>query len=156
MTVISRPRTLTTPLEAARRLATDPALWRPAVDFDPARRYYRRLLATEGHEAWLLTWLPGQHTEWHDHGGSAGAFVVLQGALVERTAAHGLVRGLRRVHRRGDAHGFGAQYVHRVSNEGPDPAVSLHVYAPRLASMTDYEEHDGVLQPVVTRTAEAW
>ena len=34
--------------------------------------------------------------------------------------------------------------------------VPLHGSAPRLASMTAYEEQDGVLQPVVTRTAEAW
>ena len=60
-------------------------------------------VADEHHEAWLLTWLPGQGTDWHDHGGSAGAFVVVQGALVEGTAVHGVVRGTRRIHRRGGA-----------------------------------------------------
>ncbi|KRE62451.1 cysteine dioxygenase family protein [Nostocoides sp. Soil756] len=160
MTVIARPTDPTTsttsPLGTARRLAADDALWRPHLDFDPVSRYYRRLLADGAHEAWLLTWLPGQGTPWHDHGGSAGAFVVLQGVLVERTARHGLVRGIRRIHTRGASHAFGPEYVHRVTNEGPDPAVSLHVYAPRLASMTDYDEHDGILEAVATRTAEAW
>lgn len=166
MTVIARPRTSTptTPtaspatsaLGTARQLAADDALWRPHLDFDPVARYYRRLLAGGDHEAWLLTWLPGQGTPWHDHGGSAGAFVVLQGALVERTARHGVVRGTRRIHGRGASHAFGPEYVHRVTNEGSDPAVSLHVYAPRLAAMTDYEDRDGVLEAVATRTAEAW
>ena len=104
MTVISRtlpptpephvppvaPSLRPSPLRTALRLAADPSRWRPHVDFDPDRRYYRRLVADEHHEAWLLTWLPGQGTDWHDHGGSGGAFVVLQGALVEGTAVHGL------------------------------------------------------------------
>lgn len=165
MTVTAHPALLptiaadpaTSPLTTARRLATHDDLWRPHLDFDPAARYYRRLLADGDHEVWLLTWLPGQGTPWHDHGGSAGAFVVLQGALVEQSAAHGLVRGLRRIHRRGASHGFGADYVHRVTNEGPDPAVSLHVYAPRLERMHDYEDRDGVLELVDTRrVGESW
>ncbi|MFL6166211.1 MAG: cysteine dioxygenase [Ornithinibacter sp.] len=139
------------PLRAALRLAAEPSQWRPSVDFDPDRRYYRRLLADEHHEAWLLTWLPGQGTSWHDHGGSGGAFVVLQGALAEGTAVHGLVRGSRHIHRRGTAHAFGPDYVHRVTNEGPDPAVSLHVYAPRLEWQHDYVSEDGILRRVATR-----
>ena len=115
MTVISRtlpptpephvppvaPSLRPSPLRTALRLAADPSRWRSHVDFDPDRRYYRRLVADEHHEAWLLTWLPGQGTDWHDHGGSGGAFVVLQGALVEGTAVHGVVRGTRHIHRRG-------------------------------------------------------
>jgi mannose-6-phosphate isomerase-like protein (cupin superfamily) len=139
------------PLRTALHLAADPSRWRPHVDFDPDRRYYRRLLADDRHEAWLLTWLPGQGTEWHDHGDSAGAFVVLQGALVEGTAVHGLVRGTRHLHRRGVAHAFGPDHVHRVTNEGPDPAVSLHVYAPRLELQHDYVSDDGILRRTATR-----
>jgi predicted metal-dependent enzyme (double-stranded beta helix superfamily) len=145
----SSPRT--SPLRTALRLAADPSRWRPHVDFDPDHRYYRRLLADAGHEAWLLTWLPGQGTGWHDHGGSGGAFVVLQGVLVEGTAVHGIVRGTRQVHGRGVAQGFGPDHVHRVTNEGPDPAVSLHVYAPRLEVQHDYLSDDGILRRVATR-----
>ncbi len=141
----------TTPLDVAQRLARSHALWRPRVDFDPEHRYFTRLLADEHHEAWLLTWLPGQGTRWHDHGGSAGAFAVLQGSLVERTAVHGNVRGPRHIHRRGTSHAFGSDDVHRVVNESPDPAVSLHVYAPRLAVQHDYETDDGILHLVRTR-----
>ena len=42
-------------------------------------------------------------------------------------------------------------YVHRVTNEGPDPAVSLHVYAPRLEVQHDYVSDDGILRRVATR-----
>ena len=150
MSVISH--TLTpSPLRTALRLAADPSRWRPFVDFDPDRRYCRRILADEHHEAWLLTWLPGQGTLWHDHGGSGGAFVVLQATVVEGTAVHGVVRGARHVHRRGVAHGFGPDHVHRVTNEGPDPAVSLHVYAPTLEVQHDYVSDDGILRLVATR-----
>ena len=139
------------PLRTALHLGADPSTWRPHVDFDPDRRYYRRLLADEHCEAWLLTWLPGQGTHWHDHGGSAGAFVVLQGVLVEGNAVHGVVRGPRHLHRRGVAHAFGPDHVHRVTNEGPDPAVSLHVYAPRLEVQHDYVSEDGILRRIATR-----
>ena len=95
--------------------------------------------------------MPGQGTTWHDHGGSGGAFVVLQGALVDGTAVHGLVRGARHIHRRGAVHAFGPDHMHRVTNEGPDPAVSLHVYAPRLEVQHDYVSDDGILRRVATR-----
>lgn len=134
----------------ARRLAADDALWRPHLDFDPAQRVTRRLLADDDHEAWLLTWLPGQGTGWHDHGGSGGAFVVLQGTLLEAVAPEHRVRALRRVHRRGGWQGFGAEHVHDVRNDGPDPAVSLHVYGPRLTVMRRFEEVSGVLHHVST------
>src|SRR2546423_15641277 len=49
--------------------------------FDPHERWYTRLVAADDHEAWLLTWHPGQGTDLHDPGGSAGAFPVLAGPL---------------------------------------------------------------------------
>jgi hypothetical protein len=112
------------PVRTALRLAADPSRWRPHVDFDPTA---------------------GTST------GSGGAFVVLQGVLVEGTALHGVVRGPRHVHRRGVAHAFGPDHVHRVTNEGPDPAVSLHVYAPRLEVQHDYADDDGILRLLATR-----
>lgn len=134
----------------ARRHAADEHLWRPRLDFDPDRRFYTRLLASAEHEVWLLTWLPGQSTGWHDHGSSSGAFVVLQGALTEDTADGGVIRPVRRVHRPAGTHGFGPGYVHRVGNGGPDPAASLHVYSPRLTVMNRFVDINGHLEHVGT------
>ena len=148
--------------ETARRLARQQAIWRGLVDFDPVSRYYARLLADRDHEAWLLTWLPGQGTPWHDHGGSAGSFVVLQGTLTEEVAGFRNAPDLGDVRRAtgpgvllspGDQRTFGTRHLHRVTNAGPDPAVSLHVYAPRLSAMTNYRAVDGLLE--VDERAEA-
>ncbi len=132
------------PLAAARRLR-------------PSSRYYARLAADHDHEAWLLTWLPGQGTPWHDHGGSAGSFVILQGVLTEEVAGYRSARDLDDSRRAtgpavtlaaGDQRTFGQRHLHRVTNVGPDPAVSLHVYAPKLTVMNNYRETDGLLEVI--------
>ena len=77
------------PVKIATSLAKQQALWEPLVSYDPVARYYVRLAREHEFEAWLLTWLPGQGTAWHDHGGSAGAFITLRGVLTERHAEVG-------------------------------------------------------------------
>ena len=134
------------PSAIARRLATV-SLWDAIVEFDPSERWYTRIARERNWEAWLLSWLPGQHTPWHDHGGSSGALVVLRGRLSEATAVEpdrfgarrdGQVRELRH----GDLRAFGPRHLHRLDNLGSEPAVSLHVYAPGLREMNDYELAD--------------
>jgi predicted metal-dependent enzyme (double-stranded beta helix superfamily) len=125
------------------RLAQDLAhrtdLWRSRVSFAHDTRFSVRVAVTDDYEAWLLTWLPGQSTGLHDHGGSAGAFVVLEGSVEEATLAP--ARGsspAALVHRTltaGRVRSFGEHYVHDVTNTGAVPAVSLHVYAPALETM---------------------
>ncbi|HEX3198503.1 MAG TPA: hypothetical protein VHR39_13225 [Propionibacteriaceae bacterium] len=56
-------------VKIATGLANQRALWEPLVSYDPVARYYVRLAREQEFEAWLLTWLPGQGTDWHDHGG---------------------------------------------------------------------------------------
>ncbi|MET0415887.1 MAG: cysteine dioxygenase, partial [Actinoplanes sp.] len=63
-------------LAIANHYAAAPEQWPVAPRFNPSERWYHRLALTDDHEVWLLTWLPGQGTELHDHGGSAGAFHV--------------------------------------------------------------------------------
>ena len=120
--------------------AADPASWPGPPRFNPDDRWYSRLARTEDHEAWLLTWLPGQGTPLHDHGDSAGAFAVAGGALTEV-----VVSGRRRTPTASQAEldtgrlrFFGPHYVHQVTNRSGEPAVSLHVYAPRLTAMNTY------------------
>ncbi|MDG4831255.1 cysteine dioxygenase family protein [Solwaraspora sp. WMMD1047] len=139
------------PLTVARRYAADPAGWPVAPRFDPAGRWYARLAADPGHEVWLLTWLPGQQTDLHDHGGSSGAFLVVSGALTEQTVSGGRLRPA--VLSAGAGRRFGARHVHLVANRGDQPAVSLHVYRPALRRMTRYRLDGGRL--LVAEVAEA-
>jgi hypothetical protein len=127
-------------LSFARRLAMDPLGWPGQPRFTAERRWYLRLATTAEYEAWLLTWLPEQSTEWHDHGGSAGAFHVVAGALREETP------GGTRWSSGGDGRTFGPRHIHRLTNDGVLPAVSIHVYAPALTSMTSYDLVDGTLR----------
>ncbi|MET8202597.1 cysteine dioxygenase [Micromonospora taraxaci] len=137
-------------LTVAARWA-DPADWPVALRFDPAERWYARLAVTAEHEVWALSWLPGQGTDLHDHGGSSGAFRVVSGVLTEETVSAGRLRP--RLLPAGVGRRFGPRHVHRVTNHGPDPAVSVHVYRPALLRMTRYDLVDGRLR--IAEVAEA-
>lgn len=138
----------------ARQLGERPDLWRRHVRFAHETRWSVRVAVTADYEAWLLTWLPGQSTGLHDHGGSAGAFTVLEGVLEESTIAPGLSRGpaalVQRTLRGGRVRAFGPDYLHDVTNSSAAPAVSLHVYAPALATMARYLLDDAGRPQVVS------
>jgi predicted metal-dependent enzyme (double-stranded beta helix superfamily) len=149
----STPRPRTNLAEVATRLAGQRSLWEPLVAFDPVSRYYARLAAEPTFEAWLLTWVPGQGTDWHDHGGSAGAFVTLQGLLTEEHATVSpfavprIVPGAREL-TTGTLRAFGTKHIHRVTNHALEPAVSLHVYSPALVEMNAYDPNGDELRLV--------
>ena len=99
-------------------------------------------------QVWLLSWLPEQGTPLHDHGWSAGAFAVVAGTLTERVVAarHGRqVRPIRTELTAGRVRHFGPHYVHQVTNEDSEPAVSVHVYTPALLRMNTYSVVEGLL-----------
>ena len=139
----------------ARELGARPELWGPYRAFSPDERHAVRVAATATWEAWLLGWLPGQTTGLHDHGGSAGAFVVLEGALEEATLApprgHQPAALLHRILDTGRHRSFGPHHVHEVSCAGRVPAVSLHVYAPALVSMRRFVLDDDGRAVIVSR-----
>lgn len=139
----------------AGQLAAEPWLWWPHVRFQEGERFYTRVSADETYEAWLLTWLPGQSTGLHDHGGSSGAFVVVQGALTETAVAPDGAHEVVRTVRRRRVRTFGTAHVHDVANRGPGPAISLHVYAPALTTMRRYERVDEQLRQVSQERAGA-
>ncbi|RCG27567.1 cysteine dioxygenase [Streptomyces diacarni] len=124
------------------------SLWTSLVRFTTPERFYIRLARSEAHEVWLLTWLPGQGTDIHDHGGASGAFGVVQGELTERTFALGSAAspaaspGSRRLPT-GGVRSFGPRHIHQVHNDGDSPAVSIHAYSPALATMSSYRESPG-------------
>ena len=75
-------------------LTAHPELWAPRVRYREHSRWTSLLDPADaaavldpglhaelaGAQIWLLSWLPGQGTDLHDHGGSAGAFAVARGS----------------------------------------------------------------------------
>jgi predicted metal-dependent enzyme (double-stranded beta helix superfamily) len=127
----------------------------PFVDFDERARWHQRIYRDPRIDIWLISWLPSQGTELHDHGGSSGAFTVLSGTLTEFVPsgyADGRVRVRVREAERaaGESVRFGRHYIHDVRNAGSEPAISVHAYSPPLQSMTYYDLAAGEL--AVTRT----
>jgi predicted metal-dependent enzyme (double-stranded beta helix superfamily) len=132
------------PADIASELAESPELWSPRVRRDTGERWYVPLLEDDDFEAWLLGWPVGEGIELHDHGSSFGALVVVEGSLLETyVEASDWVRpGGRLRHRRlpeGALVSFAPDHIHDVVNAGSRQALSIHVYAPRLRSMTFYE-----------------
>jgi hypothetical protein len=152
-------------------LALRQDLWGPLVGFRDDTRWTRLLrpddvadaVDTSLHgelaqaEIWLLSWLPGQGTALHDHGSSSGAFAVAQGTVFERVVTAGR-RGRRARELGADlvtgrVRMFGPHYVHQVRNASAEPAVSVHVYAPRLSVMNTYVVDDSRLVRIGTEQA---
>lgn len=125
----------------------------PFVSFDDQTRWHQRIYRDQRVDVWLISWLPDQGTQLHDHGGSSGAFTVLSGQLAEAVCAHtGRSAGGRheRVHRAGHSVGFDGDYVHDVRNLSTESAVSVHAYSPALTSMTYYDIYGGQLVELAT------
>ena len=57
--------------------------WMDRVRLRTEHRWYERLYQAPDHDIWVISWLPGQSTGFHDHGESAGAFVIATGVLEE-------------------------------------------------------------------------
>ncbi|MFF5173490.1 cysteine dioxygenase [Micromonospora sp. NPDC000089] len=144
-----------TDLRTVAERYTDPTRWPVPLSFDPATRWYARLAVAEDHEVWALSWLPGQGTDLHDHGGSSGAFLVVAGELTEETVVGGELRPHRLA--AGAGRRFGPRHVHVVTNRGDVPAVSVHVYRPALRRMNRYLLADGRLRLAeVAEAGAAW
>ena len=116
--------------------------WLDRVRLRTEHRWYERLYLGSDYDIWAISWMPGQSTGFHDHGRSAGAFVVATGILEE--------------HRHGDRplaippgspHAFGPEYAHDVRNTSIAPAVSIHAYSPPLSEMNEYELDGSQLVP---------
>lgn len=126
----------------ARTIAEQEPLWRRRVRHDPTERHFARLVRTQEVEAWLLSWTSTQSIALHDHGGSSGVVLVVEGELTEHFTDLDSRAPLRQARwPRGSAHRFGPDHVHDLRNEGATPATSIHVYSPPLATMTFYD-HD--------------
>jgi rhodanese-related sulfurtransferase/mannose-6-phosphate isomerase-like protein (cupin superfamily) len=116
--------------------------WMDRVRLRTEHRWYERLYQGPDHDIWVISWLPGQSTGFHDHGESAGAFVIATGILEEhRPGDQPLV-----IHP-GKPRAFGPDYAHDVRNASLAPAISIHAYSPPLSEMNEYELDGTLLVP---------
>lgn len=140
--LIAPRRPVWTPAELRQLTAsTVNRLSRPLLDvvrFSSPQRWWTRVAVTDEIELWLLSWLPGQGTAPHDHGGATGSFSVLSGELAEtfRYPA-GPIRNA--LHRAGSSVAFGAGRAHQVENVGSRMAASVHAYSPPLVPTREYQ-----------------
>ena len=133
------PRELAAIVEA---LASQPDEWMGRVRLRVDRRWYERLHSGANHDVWLISWLPGQSTGFHDHGASSGAFVVAMGLLEEQRPG-----GSPQALPAGQSRAFGPDYTHDVRNGSSAPAISIHAYSPPLSEMNEYELEGDRLVP---------
>ena len=124
-------------LEAlVRRVAAEPARWRPHLDLAATERTYAALHRDASVDLWAIFWLPENDTGWHDHDTSSGAVHVIDGALEEHALL--VARPERRTtYGPGATFSFGPSHIHRVTCAG-SRAVSIHAYSPPLWRLGQY------------------
>ena len=141
-------------------IAGQPREWRPIVRFGEDHRWYGRLDPAgpdAAYEVWLLSWLPGQQTGFHDHGDAVGAFAIADGQLREMTGVPGRLRVRDRVLRAGAVRSFGPAHTHDVRNVSAAPAVSVHAYSPPLSAMRRYQlTSSGLVLTGIDTGNESW
>jgi len=119
------------------RLAARPDLWQPLVVVDRERRRYELLYEDERVDIWVLSWMPGQRTGFHDHDCSGVGLVCVEGELDEGSLVVGseaeTVRMTPGVSRSGPG-----GYIHAVAHRAGEPAVSIHAYSPPLVRVGQY------------------
>ncbi|ATE56904.1 cysteine dioxygenase family protein [Actinosynnema pretiosum subsp. pretiosum] len=114
------------PVRVALAFAARRERWAHLLRYDPDHRFATLVEGSGDQEVWLMSWLPGQRTDLHDHGLTSGAFTVVSGSLTE-VVGSGASQALHHL-RAGQSRVFGPDYAHQVRNDGTDPAVTLHVY----------------------------
>ena len=132
--------------QMAAAIRDRPGLWEPLLVADASRRRYRLLFEDERTDIWVLCWMPGQSTGFHDHAGSDVGIAVAQGMIVERQLR--LPTGATALELRpGDTRQGPAGYIHSVAHGEGVPAVSIHCYSPPLMQVGQYRvDEQGVLR----------
>ncbi len=130
----------------ARDLAAREDLWQPLVHADPTRRRYELVYEDGRMDAWVLCWMPGQGTGFHDHYISGVGVCVASGRVREDLLTYGGEPRTRELGP-GEARRGGPGYIHRVNHHEGAPAVTVHVYSPRLDWVGQYRlAEDGVVR----------
>lgn len=127
--------------ELVQGIAAQRQLWLPHVAHDPEQRMFTRLHQDDFVSVWLICWMPGHDTGFHDHDGSGGAVAVLDGAVREERLRL-LGDPISGVHSAGASFTFDGAEIHRVVHAGRRPAVTVHAYSPVLRRMGQYVADD--------------
>ena len=124
--------------------AAQPERWLPLVRHDSDERTYALLHRDAGVEVYVVCWMAGHDTGFHDHDESAAAIAVVDGSISEeRLSLGGTVSSELAA---GDAVTIAREAIHRVRHTGEAPAVTLHAYSPPLDRVGTYEvAADGAL-----------
>ena len=132
--------------DVAEGIAARPSLWKPLIHADARKRRYELVYEDDRMDAWVLSWMPGQGTGFHDHYISGVGVCVAAGSVVEDQMVYGGKHLARRL-RPGDSRNGGPGYIHRVTYDAGAPAVTLHVYSPRLDWVGQYRlDENGVVR----------
>jgi hypothetical protein len=122
-----------------REIAGRGDLWRPLVIIDHSRRRYELLYEDDWIDIWVLSWMPGQRTGFHDHDRSGVGLCCAEGCLDEGQLVLGAraepVRMTPGVSRNGPG-----GYIHSVAHVDGAPAVSIHAYSPPLLVVGQYSQ----------------
>ncbi len=149
-------RILTEPevADLAARIARREDLVRPLVEHHVEERHCASLHVDEHVGVWVISWMPGHDTGYHDHAGSHGAVAVVEGAVREERPTWNGAPGVREAGTE-EAFAFSEADIHRVYAVGTEPAVTVHVYSPPLEAMTAYRiGEDGAVEAVPVRWNE--
>ena len=110
--------------------AERPERWLPLVRHDAGERIYALLHRDAEVEVYVVCWMAGHDTGFHDHDESAAAIAVVDGAITEeRLALGGTVSTELGA---GETVSIAREAIHRVRHAGAAPAVTLHAYSPPL------------------------
>jgi hypothetical protein len=139
----------------ARGIARRPELWRPHVVANPEQRHYHRLISEPHMTVWLICWMDGHDTGYHDHDHSCGAVHVARGCIRHEQLRLG-ERPTGAAVPAGEGFRFDNTFIHRMRREpGAGATVTVHAYSPPLSHTGQYAEHDdGLLHRTPTSSEE--
>ncbi len=130
--------------ETLQTWAAQTDAWQALIRHDAQERVYELVHRDADVELYLVCWMPGHDTGFHDHDDSAAAITVLEGQITEeRLSISGAVK---RTLDKNATVTIGKEAIHRVRHAGDQPAVTLHAYSPPLSRVGTYEfADDGAL-----------
>jgi hypothetical protein len=107
-------------------------------------RDYRLVFENDYVDIWVLSWMPGQETGFHDHDISSVGICVADG-VIEEQHMHVYRPDTCHLLFPGQTQEGPVGYIHRVLHSEGKPAVSVHSYCPPLAWVGQYREKGGYM-----------